>query len=168
MSAQISRSAKALSCRRAQGGNDPVTGRARSAIINAQLEAGACRLMERQQHRLAAPRTRRSQVVRYLRFVSHADALNCASRSAPKLRLLGLARLPGDFSCRATEARWPTACGHFWRDRQAVRGPGGVRPPPAAQGARSVYPRGVSWLTRRLDRRTMIDSETFVRLSGGR
>lgn len=94
MSAQISRSAKALSCRCAQGCNDPVTGRARSAIINAQLEAGACPLMERQQQRLAAPRTRRSQLVRYLRFVSHADAPNCESRSAPKLRLLGLAPLP--------------------------------------------------------------------------
>jgi hypothetical protein len=49
MSAQISRSAKTLSCRRAKGCNDPVTGRARSAIIDAQLEAGTCRLTERQQ-----------------------------------------------------------------------------------------------------------------------
>src|SRR5882724_10363733 len=165
MSAQISRSAKALSCRCAQGCNDPVTGRARSAIINAQLEAGACRLMERQQQRLAAPRTRRSQLVRYLRFVSHADAPNCESRSAPKLRLLGLARLPGDFSCRATEARQPTASGYFWRDRQAVCEPGGARPRPAAQGARSVYPRGVAWLTRRLTVTTTITPEILVCLS---
>ena len=94
MSAQIWRSAKALSRRRAKGCNDAVTHRARSAIINAQLETGACRLMERQQQRLAAPRTRRSQLIRYLRFVRHADVPHCASRSAPKLRLLGLALLP--------------------------------------------------------------------------
>ena len=84
MSAQISRSGKTLNRRHAEGCNDSMAGRARSAIINAQLETGACRLMERQQQRLAAPRTRRSQLVRYLRFVSHADAPNCASRSAPK------------------------------------------------------------------------------------
>src|SRR5712675_3460471 len=132
MSAQISRSGKTLNRCHAEGCNDSIAGRARSAIINAQLETGACALTERQQQRLAAPRTRRSQLVRYLRFVSHADAPNCASRSAPKLRLPGLARLPGGFSCRATEARWPTASGYFWRDRQAVRGPGGARPPPAA------------------------------------
>src|SRR5260370_16390382 len=119
MSAQISRSAKALNGLRATGGNGPVTGPARSAIIDAQLEAGACRLMERQQQRLAAPRTWRSQLVRYLRFVSHADAPNCASRPEPKLPLLGLARLLGDFSYPSTAARLPTASGFFFRDRQA-------------------------------------------------
>src|SRR6266851_4487160 len=87
----IWRSAKALSRRRAKGCNDAVTRRARSAIIDAELETGARRLMERQQQRLAAPRTRRSQVIRYLRFVRHAHAPHCASRSTPKLRLLGLA-----------------------------------------------------------------------------
>src|SRR5712672_38444 len=113
MSAQISRPAKALNRRRAKRCNDPVTGRARSAIIDAQLEAGACRLTERQQQRLAAPRTRRSQLVRYLRFFWQAVAPNCASRSAQKLRLLGLAGLLRDFSYRATEDRWPTASDHF-------------------------------------------------------
>jgi hypothetical protein len=132
MSAQISRSGKTLNCRHAEGCNDPIAGRARSAIIDEQLETGACVLMEREQQRLAAPRTRRSQLVRYLRFVSHADAPNTASRSAPKLRLLGLARLPGDFSCRATVARWPTASGYFCRDRQEVCGLGGARRQPAA------------------------------------
>ena len=130
MSAQISRSGKTLNRRHAEGCNDSIAGRARSAIINAQLETGACGLMECQQQRLAPPRTWRSQLVRCLRFVWHADTPNCESRSAPKLRLLGLARLPGDFSCRATEDRWPTALGYFCRDRQVVCGPGGARPPP--------------------------------------
>src|SRR5712664_1617374 len=103
MSAQISRSGKTLNRRHAEGCNDSIADRARSAIIDEKLETGACGLMECQQQRLAAPRTRRSQLVRYLRFVSHADAPNTASRSAPKLRLIGLARLPGDFSCGATE-----------------------------------------------------------------
>src|ERR1700738_1285810 len=112
MSPQIRRSAKALS-RRAKGCNDAVTRRARSAIINAQLETGACRLMERQQQPLAAPRTRWSQLIRYLRFVRHVDAPHCASRAAPKLRLLGLALLPLDFSSRARAGLSLTASGHF-------------------------------------------------------
>ena len=47
MSAQISRSGKTLNRRHAEGCNDSMAGRARSAIINAQLETGACALMER-------------------------------------------------------------------------------------------------------------------------
>src|SRR6266550_1860041 len=109
MSAQISRSGKTLNRCHAEGCNDSIAGRARSAIINAQLETGACALMEREQQRLAAPRTRRSQLVRYLRFVRHAVAPNCASRSAPKLRLLGLAGLLRDFSYRARAGPSPTA-----------------------------------------------------------
>src|SRR5882724_417312 len=77
MSAQIARSAKAVSCRRVKGCNDAVTHRAWSAIIDAQLETGACRLMECQQQRLTAPRTRWSQLIQYLRFVR--QACRCAS-----------------------------------------------------------------------------------------
>ena len=58
MSAQISRAGKTLNRRHAEGCNDSIAGRARSTIINAQLETGACALMEREQQRLAAPRTR--------------------------------------------------------------------------------------------------------------
>ena len=88
--------------------------------------------MEREQQRLAAPRARRSQLGRYLRFFWHAVAPNCASRSAPKLRLLGLAGELRNFSYRATEDRWPTASDHFYRDRQKVCGLGGERRRPAA------------------------------------
>jgi hypothetical protein len=132
MSAQISRSGKTLNRRQAEGCNDSIAGRARSAIINAQLETGACGLIEREQQRLAAPRTRRSQLVRYLCFAWHADAPNCATRSAPQLRLLGLAGLLRDFSYRAKAGSSPTASGHFCRDRQAVCGLGGARRRPAA------------------------------------
>jgi hypothetical protein len=55
MSAQISRSRKTLNRRHTDGCNDSIAGRARIAIINAQLETGVCALMERQQQRLAAP-----------------------------------------------------------------------------------------------------------------
>jgi hypothetical protein len=47
MSAQISRSRKTPNRRNAEGCNDSIAARARSAIIDAQLETGACALMER-------------------------------------------------------------------------------------------------------------------------
>jgi hypothetical protein len=47
MSAQISRSGKTLNRRHPEGCNDSMAGHARSAIINTQLETGACALMER-------------------------------------------------------------------------------------------------------------------------
>src|SRR5258708_6959657 len=84
LSAQISRSRKTLNRRHTEGCNDSIAGRARSAIINAQLETGACALMERQQQRLAAPRTRRAQVRLRLAVLLYCGGTNGADGTAPK------------------------------------------------------------------------------------
>src|SRR5258705_2570505 len=149
MSPQISRSRKTLNRRHTEGCNDSIAGRARSAIINAQLETGACALMERQQQRLAAPRTRRSQLVRYLRFFWHAVAPNCASRSAPNCVY---SVLQGCFAIsliepQKTAGQLPQIISSVTH-RKSAGSPEHVGSLPP-----TVYPTGVAWLTRRLNRR---------------